>query len=168
MLIKKDTILFTVIIFLLIGSKIYSEDHYTRYLSPGITFGWNFGNGFAITPKIGLGVFNEDGGTYYNMTYGFNFCPGKNYENSDFHSYHFVEFEIGSIPKCSGGGLGIAFWTSNNKTQICPKLTAFIGLIFFVNMDVVITDNGINANLGLQPNIPFPIEHLKNSFRPGG
>lgn len=154
---KKRTFMAGLITLMILCSKTYSKEYHV-YISPGITFGWNFGNKFTVTPKLGVGIFKYENGQlrFFNLTYGVNNGPGKRVAKPSFESIHFLEVQGGS--NFAGGGVGIAILKSGNETHYCPKLTAFGGLGFFLNMDMTITPNGLNTNLGIQPNIPIPLE----------
>lgn len=142
-------------------SPVQSRDR-AFYFSPGITFGWNIGNGFSVTPKISFGIINETTYTYYNITYGCNFAPQKRADSFNYKYYHFIEAEGGSIISYCGGGAGIALLKSGDETYLGPKITAFAGIGVFANMDIIVTKNGINANIGLQPNLPIPMMNLSS------
>ena len=48
------------------------------YLSPGFSFGWDFRNGLTLSPKISIGIVDEN--DFYNLTYGWNFPAFRNYK----------------------------------------------------------------------------------------
>lgn len=159
---QKFFILFFMALLFVFCPRVKAQD-YRLYVSPGITFGWNFGNGFTYTPKVSLGVFEGDNGLYFSVTYGYNYGSRGKDKNFNFDNYHFIEVGGGKMNAFSGGALGIAFYKSHNEMQYSPKISVYTGLVLFMNMDMVFTKDGVNTNLGLQPNLPIPLQdpHIK-------
>ncbi len=146
-----------------IATPLLADDAIT-YISPGVRFGYNFGEGPTIGVKISLGSFYAD--SFFNITLGTNF-PVGNRVKKPHEKYQFVELQAGTfknpIPLCLGGGVGIAFSQIDEQPIIAPKISLFGGFLAFATMDMVFFKNNEIRDFGLEFVLPLPVG-LKDNF----
>lgn len=140
------------LLFLFLSSGKLSAQEDLIYLSPGITLGWNSSGFFTFSPKLSLGVCNQDG-NYSNITFG---IVGTAMQT--INRYEYIELQVGSVRHYISGGAGIAFTHYDYNMKIVPKLSISAGFIIFANYDIAIRESSINSNFGLQAVAPIPLK----------
>ncbi|MDD3044072.1 MAG: hypothetical protein PHF33_01265 [Candidatus Delongbacteria bacterium] len=131
---------------------------------------WDFREHIVVSPKLSLGVIGNQPANmlFRNITIGMKKPYGHNKEEV-FLSYY-LEVQGGWIGIPDPGGFlndidpitvyggGIGFSLSRNKENyyLCPKFSAFAGLIGFAIVDADYnTLSGWNSDVGLQLALPF-------------
>lgn len=145
-------LLFAILFLIILSGQAICKEYF--YFSPGITFGWNIGNGFNFTPKLSLGWVNTNL-EIYNITYSYNFHTEKKDPQFDYKDYHSFELQMGSVRYCVGGGAGFAIIDDKKSLQIAPKITLFAGAGLYANMDMLLVNRKLNTNLGVQVVLPI-------------
>jgi hypothetical protein len=131
------------------------------YVSPGIGFAWNIGGGLVISPKISIGIAGD--GRFVNLTVGMASCSAD-----DIYPQYFVECQYGvisraleirkTLPLC-GGGAGFAISPTDKGTMVVPRVSAFVGFLLFVNLDVLLAER-TRANIGGELALPIPLKRI--------
>lgn len=152
-----------ILIILLVIFQTYSKTSWYPYLSPGFKLGWDFKYGISTSFKMSIGIHDDQDFSFVNITPGISV-------NHECH-YIFAEIESGypvpNIPVYIGGGLGIAFYSSNSinkRFMIVPKGSLFAGaLLFWLRDDFVIVNRkSLRNDLGLI--VTYPITKYKLDF----
>lgn len=147
-----------------IATPLLADDAIT-YFSPGVRFGYNFGEGPTIGVKISLGRFTEN--SFYNITFGTNLPLGKK-GNQPFEKYNFLEIQGGMFsnpPILSfGGGTGMAFFRNGKATIVAPKICAFKGLFAFATIDMVFLKEREINDFGFEFVLPVPIHSTYSNW----
>lgn len=148
-----------IILFILMTvSIIFARPIY--YISPGFRIGWDLRDHLVLSPKISFGMVDE---YFKNITFGWKvpITFGKKKE----YSSNYIEFQFGGFkepltindfPIMLGGGMGLVFRRTPEKTYIGPKFSAFAGFLLFVIVDFDYTDKyEWNRDFGVQGVLPI-------------
>ena len=128
-----------IIISLLLSSRLVAQ----QYVSPGINFGYAFGEGLSFKFKVSFGStidtdkFGVD--SFANITFGHGFIYNK---DTPFKSHTFYEVQFGTTllknePIFTGIGFGHAFFKYKNEDVVCPKYSIFTGFLAYANIDII-------------------------------
>ena len=159
-------ILIFIITFMACFSFLFSD--FIPYISPGLSFGWDFRNGLTLSPKISIGI--VAGNDFYNLTYGWNFPAFRNYKES-YENHKYLQFQVGifggeffgdkHVPLYFGGGIGYIYYKQDDLFIYAPKITAFSGFWTFLKTDFILLNKKVFVpNLGIQPVFPIPLRDV--------
>jgi hypothetical protein len=132
------------------------------YLSPGITLSVNSSGMFVLSPKISIGIFNNQ--SFYNVTFGTSYSSDKGLYPHSFYEiqfgYQIPQISIGGRPLLLGGGFGI----TNPRDKDYPssfRFTAFGGSFIFLNTTFLF-DQPLKVEPGFQIVLPLPLIRIGN------
>jgi hypothetical protein len=149
------------ILFCLIFIFILQET-YAQYISPGIRLGYDFNSHITMGLKVSVGAGLNN--TVVNFTFGKKFALTN---DSSYTDHRYIDLQVGTfniylkkrkIDLFSGGGIGLISYEENGKTIYHPRITCFVGYLFFTTLDInIINWKNFKPDLGLQLVLPIPL-----------
>ena len=133
------------------------------YLSPGITFSFNFDGYFIVSPKISIGF--VENGSFYNITYGKSWSS-----DTSAYPHYFIEFQSGAISTqlkygkqnlFVGGGVGVTIPSAKTNHNPSFRITIFSGFMYFLNATFLLSDP-FQSEIGGQVVLPIPLFKIRS------
>jgi hypothetical protein len=131
------------------------------YISPGVAVSWNISHGLVFGVKLSFGY--AWNGRFANLTIGRAFC-----KTDDAYPFTYVQCQYGvqsraleirkTLPFC-GGSFGVAIVPTDSGKVIVPHISAFMGFVLFVNVDVLLIKEARTA-VGAELALPIPLKRI--------
>jgi hypothetical protein len=140
---------------LIAGQFCYSS---LPYISPGLGVSWDFHGHFIVSPKLSIGIGNNN--TFYNLTIG-----RSTSSETTKYPHIFIEVQTGHLTEpldyrmiqlYLGGGIGLTIPTGSSSTGVSLRGSLFGGYGLFINTTILFEEK-IRTELGLQLVAPIPL-----------
>ena len=155
-MIRSLTILAVMLNVTAVSSAFASDTDGIPYISPGVGISWNFGSGLVFAPKVSLGYLSN--GSFVNLTVAIATCStDKTYPLYVFETQYGAiskSLEVSKTQLLWGGGIGIALHSTDQGVVVRPKISAFVGFLVFLNIDLIFMER---TRIGIGPEFVLPI-----------
>lgn len=124
--------------FITLSVSLATAEEPLYYISPGLRIGWSRQQGMTVGFKVSLGLLlsHDHFGQYINMTFGARTkAAPKHRKDLDTINYLQLQtgFGTGSVPLCTGGGIGMAWTHTAQGIRRYTLLSIDAGFIGFLS-----------------------------------